>query len=521
MALIRDASEADVDAIRDLFVRVYGEDYPFPGFYDTHWLKKSVFDDDTVFLVAEVEGCIVATGSVMLDAGDYDDLIGELGRLVAESTKRARGAAAELIGTLLERIRDRIQFCFGEVRTVHRGSQRLAEKFGWAPVGFEPMKYQFASRESVVFYANVQPVARELRRNNPRLIPEAALLAQTALKSLDMPVDVIVQEEPDGYPTDETFVVERLMEKGVTPLLRIERGRVRQRELFGHFSLSHGFFRISDSNSHYLVARDGTAVLGAVGFTHDPIDCKVRIFELIEFNDAVKGYLLAAVDKIAREEFGVVYQEVDVSAYSPKIQRTFERLGFVPVAYCPAMVFENVERLDVLRMAKVSTEYDTGDMRLLQGGARVKEIVEKGLEDRLLGMTITENTRGVEIFDGLPDGDLHHLARIARLKTYPAGTTLIRSGDDTDRIYILVDGKAEARADGEVLGELGAGEIFGEMGLVEKTKRSADVVLTTEARVIDILIPRLERLMQTHSRLGFVVMRNLARGLSEKLRRRV
>ncbi|MBN1257758.1 MAG: cyclic nucleotide-binding domain-containing protein [Planctomycetes bacterium] len=519
MTTIREARDTDVEQVRDLFARVYGVDYPFPGFYDTEWLKKSVYDDNTLFLIAEVENVIVATGSIMLTAGGLNDLIGEIGRLVAEPTKRARGAATDLVGQLVERTLDKVQFCMSEVRTRHTGSQRLGEQFGWIASGFEPMKYQLQERESMVFYAKLQGMALELRRNNPRVIPEVAVLAKTVLKNMELPVDVIVEDEDNGYPTEQEYKVDRLQEQGVSSLLRIERGRITNREIFGNLALSHGIFRIANSNSHYLVAREGEAVVGAVGFTHDPIDKKVRIFELIEFDDAVKGYLLASVDRLAREEFGVEYQEVDISAYSPKIQRTFERLGFVPVAYCPSMVFDNVERLDVIRMAKISCRYDLGRMRLLETGTRMKEIVEKGLEDRLLGIEVTAATRKTELFKGLPEGDLNHLARIAKITDYTAGTKLLRQGDEPDQLYILVEGEAEARAKGKLLGTLKAGSIFGEMSLVEKTRRSADVILTKPSKVIAIGLPQLERLMQAHPRLGHVVSHNLASSLSAKLRR--
>lgn len=516
---VREARDGDVEALRDLFVSVYGDDYPYEGFYDTEWLKKSVYDDDTLFLVGTLGRDIVATGSMMLTVGDLNDLIGEMGRLVVEPSKRARGAASQVVKQLLARTRNHVQFSMAEVRTVHSGSQRIAEQFDWTAVGFEPLKYQFAKRESVVFYAHLQPVALELRRNNPRVIPEAAALAQTTLKHMDLPVDVIVEDEDDGYPACQTCMVERLQESGITPLLRIERGRISHREIFGNFSLAHGFFRMSDTNSHYLVARDGDAVLGAVGFTYDPIDQKIRIFELIEFDDAVKGFLLASVDHLARSEFDARYVEVDVSAYSPKIQRTFERLGFVPVAYCPSMVFDNVERLDILRFAKLLMPYDLGRMRLLKAGRQIQTIVEKGMEDRLVGLEITEGTRKAEIFHNLPDGDMHHLARLALLHEHEAGETLVRQGERAEHLYILVEGSAEARIGGRTVGVLSTGHIFGEMGLVEDTTRNADVVLTAPSKVIEIAIPRLERLMQARPRLGYLVARNLARSLSAKLRR--
>jgi len=42
---IRAAAEEDLGAIRDLFIAAYGTRYPFQEFYDTHWLKRAVFDD--------------------------------------------------------------------------------------------------------------------------------------------------------------------------------------------------------------------------------------------------------------------------------------------------------------------------------------------------------------------------------------------------------------------------------------------------------------------------------------------
>lgn len=519
MAIIREAKECDVEQVRDLFAHVYGADYPFQGFYNTNWLKKAIFADDTLFLVAEHEGKIVATGSIMRSVGDLDDLLGELGRLVAETSKCARGAAKELIAELLRRVEDKVHFAYGEIRTVHAGAQKLARAFEWAVVGFEPLKYQFTRRESVVFYARLHHYAIELRRNNPRVIPEVSLIAQVALKNTKLPVDVIVEDEADGYPIVAHCNLHRLREEGVTPLLRIERGRTSNREVFGNFSLAHGFFNIVNSNSHYLVAKDDDAILGAVGFTYDEVDSKVRIFEMIEFDDAVKGCLLAEVDRIAREEFKAAYQEVDVSAYSPKIQRTLERLGFIPVAYCPAMVFENVERLDIVRMAKLNAPYDLGPLKLLPDGARMREIVELGLEDRLLGMKITEATRQAEIFHNLPDGDLFHLTRISQMREYTGGKQLIREGEMADILYILADGEAEVRAkDGSVLATLGSGQIFGEMGLIEQTVRSSDVFLTKPSQVIEIQITRLERLMHSHPRLGFLVISNIASSLSQKLR---
>ena len=522
MKVIREAKDTDVNNIIKLFIEVYGHDYPFQSFYDTEWLKKAVYDDGTIFLVMEIDGRIVATVSMMLTSGGLDDMIGEAGRLVATTDKqfRGKGLYTELIQHLTDITDDRVQFYMGEARTPHRGSQKILEELKWVAVGFEPMKYLMINRESVIFYARCQGMAKELRRNNPHVIAEVSVLAQTVLRNMDFPVDIIVEDETDGYPIGKDYEIEHLQNQtGISSLLRIERGRISNREIFGNFSLSHGFFRISDPKTNYLIARQNGAVVGAVGFSHDPIDKKVRIFELIEFDDAAKGCLLANVDRIAREEFNVEYQEADVSAYSPKIQRTFERLGFLPVAYCPSMVFQSVERLDVIRMVKLSCKYEPGPMRLLGPCAKIKKIVEQEFEDRVMGMEITENMRKAELFQDIQEGELFNIARISHLKHYTTGTMIVEEGAHPDIVYLLVSGKADVITDNQVVGKILPGTIFGEMALVHKRPRTADVVLTEDSAVIEIDIDKLRSLMTNHPALGHAVSMNLARSLSIKLQK--
>lgn len=521
MLTTRRARVADVERIRDLFVAAYGEGYPFKGFYDTEWITKLVFDEGTVVFVGEIDGEVAMTATVNLSVGAMEDMVGEGGRLVAAPGAEFRGRdyALQLCHDLYAETADRAQFLFAEARTPHRGSQRILEAMGWTVAGFEPMKYFDGRRRvSTVLAIRLQGMAVELRRNHPRVIPEAALLAKTVLAGVGLPEDVVVADEEEGYPTEAAFELERLSANGFAPLLRIERGRVKNREVFGgKTSLSHGFFQISNSKTEYLVARQRGAVVGAVGFFNDPIDNKVRVFELVEFDDAVKGALLAAVDRVAREEFGAAYIEVDVSAFSPKMQRTLQRLGFVPVGYCPSMAFDSVERIDIVRMAKVACPYDPSGMRLLESSRVVKEIVERAMEDGVLGAEIEEATRGAALFRTLPDGDRHHLARLCRVADHPAGTRLVARGKAAEELFILVSGEAALVLNGGTVGTFSAGDTFGEMALVGPAPRLADTVLTRDSRVITRRLDELERLMQARPRLGYAVMRALAASLGAKV----
>ncbi|MBN2212121.1 MAG: GNAT family N-acetyltransferase, partial [Sedimentisphaerales bacterium] len=178
---IRRATETDVAAVRELFIGAYGNNYPFEEFLDVCWLKKAMFDDDTLFLVAVENGKVIGTISAMLAAGGLSDLIGEIGRLVVSPEAGGKKIGTRLMQATLDHITSIIQFGFAEGRTAHQGSQKILEHLGFTAIGFEPLKYILDQRESMVLYGRLFDQAVELRRNCPRLIPEIAPLAMHVL----------------------------------------------------------------------------------------------------------------------------------------------------------------------------------------------------------------------------------------------------------------------------------------------------------------------------------------------------
>jgi RimJ/RimL family protein N-acetyltransferase len=462
---------------------------------------------------------------VYLTAGGFSDLIGEFGRLVVDPNYSRKGAGTALIQGLMDSTAEMIQFGFAECRAVHQGAQKICERCGFFPTGFEPNKYQLATaRESVVFVTRLFEPALSLRRNNPHVIASIYPMAAKSMQNLGLPVDLIVEDEVDGYPTEKLFDIEELQSTGISPLLRIERGRIKNPEVFGNLSLSYGFFKIATNQSHYLVAKEKGVTLGAIGFTVDTIDQKVKVLELIEFDDEVKGFLFATLVKLAPEKFGAQYLEVDVSAYSPQMQRTLDRLGFVPVAYCPSMVFRGVERLDVVRMAKLLIPPDVRDLKLTPMAQDMFKLAMKDLEIKKIGMEITEITRQSDIFQGLSDGELSQLAQICKMVSYPAGKTICSEGECGSEIFVLAEGRASVLAQRtgkkrSKIGTISQGEIFGEMAIIEDLPRVADLVTDVDSKLVVIDRFELENLMNKNSHLGKMVMQNMAKGLSRKLRR--
>jgi GNAT superfamily N-acetyltransferase len=227
--VVREADEADATHISAIFRATYGDDYAYPEFYDEKLLKKMIFSDDTIVLVAErtKDGLILGTASVVMDVGAFSDLLGEFGRLAVHPEARGHGVGKLLMEGRLDRIRDRLHIGITEARVVHPYSQKIAETYGFAAVGFLPMKVQIANRREhvAVMYRYFGP-SIELRRNNPRIVPEVYRLGVMAMKHAGLPNDLIVDEASAPYPYAAPASLWRVYAAGQTVELS---GRARQR----------------------------------------------------------------------------------------------------------------------------------------------------------------------------------------------------------------------------------------------------------------------------------------------------
>jgi CRP/FNR family transcriptional regulator, cyclic AMP receptor protein len=90
----------------------------------------------------------------------------------------------------------------------------------------------------------------------------------------------------------------------------------------------------------------------------------------------------------------------------------------------------------------------------------------------------------VPIFSGLTDRQLGRLARDAKVAPFEAGATVVKQGDKGVGLYLVLEGRVEARRKGRKLAALGPGQFFGEMALFDDQPRSADVIATEATRCL-------------------------------------
>jgi CRP-like cAMP-binding protein len=102
--------------------------------------------------------------------------------------------------------------------------------------------------------------------------------------------------------------------------------------------------------------------------------------------------------------------------------------------------------------------------------------------------------RRIPLFDGLSRKQRKLLAIWIDEVDVPPGKVLCYKGRPADEFFVIEEGTAKVVRDGQYLDELGPGDFFGEMGLLDDAPRNADVIAETPLTVMVLRGPALREL---------------------------
>ncbi len=126
--------------------------------------------------------------------------------------------------------------------------------------------------------------------------------------------------------------------------------------------------------------------------------------------------------------------------------------------------------------------------------------------------------RNVPLLSVLGERELVLLSRVVSRKSYPRGSLILAAGDPTDSLYILISGRIKvfmSDLDGKevILSILEPNEFFGEMGLIDDSPRSANVVALESCELVCISKPDFKRCLAENFEMAMTVMRGLVKRL--------
>jgi CRP-like cAMP-binding protein len=109
----------------------------------------------------------------------------------------------------------------------------------------------------------------------------------------------------------------------------------------------------------------------------------------------------------------------------------------------------------------------------------------------------TELLKSVPLFATLSEDALRELATWINELSVSTGKHLVDEGDYSYELFIIRDGTAEVLRQGERVAELGPGDFFGEMGVLERAQRGATVVAKTPMSLFTLSHWDLERMRKS------------------------
>lgn len=133
--------------------------------------------------------------------------------------------------------------------------------------------------------------------------------------------------------------------------------------------------------------------------------------------------------------------------------------------------------------------------------------------------------RVIDEFHGLLPADLESIGARCRWQRFAAGEVVLRHQDASDQIFFIVEGTVRltfyAMSGQEViLGDLDAGEMFGELAAIDGMRRSATGVVKADALLAIMPADAFLSLLRTNHDIAFAILRRMTR-LVRRLTERV
>jgi CRP-like cAMP-binding protein len=122
----------------------------------------------------------------------------------------------------------------------------------------------------------------------------------------------------------------------------------------------------------------------------------------------------------------------------------------------------------------------------------------------------------IPIFSHLSEEEARRLSAFATETSVADGQILMKQGDYSVELIAIEEGSAEVRRDDKKIADLKAGDLIGEMGLLEHEPRNADVIATSPMRVIKLTHWEIRRMSEdTLERIQQIVAERREAGVAD------
>ncbi|HET9626640.1 MAG TPA: cyclic nucleotide-binding domain-containing protein [Kofleriaceae bacterium] len=119
----------------------------------------------------------------------------------------------------------------------------------------------------------------------------------------------------------------------------------------------------------------------------------------------------------------------------------------------------------------------------------------------------------------LPPAQLARIARAGEIESYSAGEPIVAEGNLGDALFLILSGQTAVHHAGKTFATLAAGDLFGEMSLVEPVPRSASVTAMAPTFVFRLPHEAMRALLADDAEAAYVLLTQIVKILSDRLRK--
>src|SRR3989440_7953097 len=124
--------------------------------------------------------------------------------------------------------------------------------------------------------------------------------------------------------------------------------------------------------------------------------------------------------------------------------------------------------------------------------------------------------KAIPIFSDLSEEEANRLAAFATETSVADGQILMKEGDFSTELIAIEEGTADVIQNGQKVASLGEGALIGEMGLLERRPRNADVIATSPMRVLKLTHWEIHRMSEeTIGRIQAIVKQRSSEGVAD------
>ncbi|HWD63707.1 MAG TPA: cyclic nucleotide-binding domain-containing protein [Solirubrobacteraceae bacterium] len=122
----------------------------------------------------------------------------------------------------------------------------------------------------------------------------------------------------------------------------------------------------------------------------------------------------------------------------------------------------------------------------------------------------------IPLFSQLSEEEAKRLAAFASETSIAEGQILMKQGDYSTELIAIEEGTADIVQDGNKIASVGKGDLIGEMGLLSREPRNADVIATSPMMVIKLTHWEIRRMSEeTVKRIEEIVKERQQQGVAD------